>query len=51
MGCYAKLLPIFSYEESAMLEPQSSYWVVVYTELVAKTVAFILFDAYDNRSI
>lgn len=48
MGCYAELPPVFSYKGSAMMDPRSGYWVVGYTEFVAKTVAFVLFDAYDN---
>lgn len=39
---------MFTYKGSAVIDPRSGYRVVGYTEMVAKTIVFILFEAYDN---
>lgn len=48
MGCYSELPPVFAYKGSALRDTQLGYWVVSYTELVATTVDFVFFEAYDN---
>lgn len=45
MGCYVELPLIFSYKESAMMNPSSGHWMVGYTKFFTKTAAFILFDS------
>lgn len=48
-GCNVELPPIFSYKSSVMQDdPDSGWWVVAYTQHVAKTASFILMDAYDQ---
>lgn len=47
-GCYAELPPVLTCMGSAFMDPESGYWVVGYTELVAKAIALFLFDAYDS---
>lgn len=51
MGNWAELSPVFTYKGCAMMNAQSGYWMVGYTKLVAKTVVFIVFDAYNNYRI
>lgn len=51
MSCCAELSPIFTYEWSGLMDLQSSYSVVEYTELVAKTVAFAFSNVYGNYGI
>lgn len=43
MYCYAEFPPVFTYKGSALVDPDSGYWIVRYAELVAKMVAFVLF--------
>lgn len=38
-------------KRSSLRDPRLVYWIIGYTEFVAKTVAFVLFDAYDNFCI
>lgn len=33
------------------MDPESWYWLVGYSEIVAKTVAFVLVGAYDKYRI
>ena len=47
-GCHAELPPVFSYKGSVLRDRYSGWWVVAYTELIAKTAAFVLFDTYDS---
>ena len=47
-GCSVELPPVFSYKVRALLDQNSGWWVVAYTEHIAKTAAFILFDVYDS---
>ena len=48
-GCDAEWPTIFSYKASVLIaDPRSGYWVVAYTEKVARTCAFIMHDAYDS---
>ena len=51
MGCYAELPQVLSYKGRYMLDEDSGWWVVGYTEKTARTSAFVLFDAYDNFRI
>lgn len=50
-GLYIELQLVFTYKGSAILDPQSGYWGLRYTKLVTNTVAFVLFDVYDNYRI
>lgn len=51
IGCYSEPSLVFHYKGSASRNPRSGYPVVDYTGFVAKTVAFDLFDAYDDYRI
>lgn len=47
-GCLVELPPVVSYLGSELVaDPESGVWVVVLTEMVAKTASFILQEAYD----
>lgn len=48
MDCYTELPPNVLQKGSALMDPQSVYWVVRYIFIVAKTAAFILSHAYKN---
>ena len=47
-GCSAELPMVFSYKMRELMDPQSGWWVVAYTEFAVKVAAFILMDAYDR---
>lgn len=47
-GCNVELPPVFSYKSCELKHRDSGWWVVAYTEMAAKTAAFVLFDAYDQ---
>lgn len=46
--CYVEHLPVFTYNEGALINSESGYWVVGYTEMVEKTAALVYHDSYDN---
>ena len=39
---------MFSYKIVDLMDPQSGWWILAYTEFAAKVAAFILFEVYDN---
>lgn len=47
-GFISELQPVFSYRMMELICPTSPWWVCGYTELAAKTAAFILFVVYDS---
>lgn len=47
-GCLAELPPVFTYKAEELMDANSGWWVVAYTEFVLRVVAFLLFEAYDN---
>lgn len=47
-GCNVELPPVFTYKSCELKHCDSGWWVVAYTEMAAKTAAFVLFDAYDQ---
>lgn len=51
MGCFAVLLPVFTYDEIAITDSQLGYRMACYFELGAKTVALVLFDVYKNYCV
>lgn len=44
----AELPPVFSYGIRKLMDPKSPWLVWAYTELAAKTAAFILFEVYES---
>jgi hypothetical protein len=38
---------VFTYKAEELMDPNSGYWVVAYTELVAKAAAYLLFEVWD----
>lgn len=42
-----ELPPVFCYRMCELLDPDSLWWTVAYTEMAANTGAFILLDVYD----
>lgn len=46
-----ELPPIFSYKSCELKHQDSGWWVVAYTQMAAKSAAFILFDVYDQFSL
>lgn len=48
MSCAVESPMIFSYRARQLMDPQSGWWVVAYTEFAVKTAAFILMEVYDN---
>lgn len=51
MGFYVELPPVFTYKGSPLRNPRSGCLVVGDTEFLAKTVAFVLFEACNNYRI
>lgn len=51
LSCYAEQSPVSTYRRSELINSQSDYWVVGYTELVMETTVFVLFDVYDSYCI
>lgn len=48
-GCAVELPPALTYVGSLLTnDPFSGYWVVVYTEFIAKMAAYVLWDVYDT---
>lgn len=47
-GCAVDLPMVFSYRMRKLLDPESPWWVVVYTDRAGKVAALILFDVYDS---
>ncbi len=47
-GCVAELPAVFSYKTSELLDPQSGWWVVAFTEWAAKVAGAVLGDVYDT---
>lgn len=47
-GCHVLLPPAFIYDAEELQDAESGWWVVAYTELVSRTMAFVLLDAYDS---
>ena len=50
-GCCAELPPVFTYKAEQLMDPESGWWVVAYTEFVLRVAAYLLFDAYDNLRV
>ena len=47
-GSSAELPSVFTHRMRELMDPNSGWSVVAYTEMVAKTAAFVLMDAYHN---
>lgn len=47
-GCNVELPPVFTYKAKELMDSESGWWVVAYTEFVLRVAAYLLFDAYDN---
>lgn len=44
---YTELPPIFTYKAEDCPDDISDWWVAAYTEFTARTLAFLLFEAYE----
>ena len=47
-GCNVELPMVFTYKMRELMDPDSGWWVVAYTEMAVKTACFVLMDVYDN---
>lgn len=47
-GCCVELPPVFIYRMRKLCDPESSWWIVAYMKLAAKTAAYILFEVDDS---
>lgn len=47
-GCHVEFPPVFPYKAEELQDENSGWWVVTYTEFIARTIASILFDVYDS---
>jgi hypothetical protein len=47
-GCLAELPMVFTYRMRELMDPESGWWVVAYTEYAMKAAVYILMDVYFN---
>lgn len=46
-GGKAEFLPVLTYRMRDLIDRDSPWWVVAYTDVLAKTTAYIRFEVYD----
>lgn len=50
-GCFAEFPHVFTYKSVELLDADTGWWVVAYTDFAANVAAFILYELYDQIRI